>query len=252
MKSQVPEQFQARLLATKPRLLPLLQGRFGDSDKAGTFDLTCLRVAGAPRFEGLKDVNGIHRAVSDFFQFIASLCDTDRATDAANFWLHLTRDFQNRLLDRTLKGFNSWDARFVLDEMVNKAVADTCVVLHSSVGADIKPLPVHQLQAAITAAWASLTHEDWRDRYGEFSQRKQQAAMDALTRTARPAQPVCPSRGPTPPPGGGSLASLPSGGRYGTRSGTVPPRGRPGRRLRFHNPQPHLPPGLDACCSPAR
>ena len=227
MKSQVPEQFRARLLATEPRLLPLLQARFGDSDKAGTFDLTCLRVAGSSRFEGLKDVNGIHRAVSDFFQFIASLCDTDRATDAANFWLHLTRDFHNRLLDRTLKGFNSWDARFVLDEMVNRALADTCVVLNSSVGMDNKALQVHQLQGAITAAWASLTHEEWRDRYGEHTQRKQQAAMDALSRPARTAASTRPPRGPPPPPGGSSAARTPSCGRYGTRSTTVPPRVRP-------------------------
>jgi hypothetical protein len=73
MKSQVPAQFRARLLATETRLLPLLQAHFGDSDKAGTFDLTCLRMAGASRFEGLKDVNGLHGAVSHFFPFIASL-----------------------------------------------------------------------------------------------------------------------------------------------------------------------------------
>ena len=228
MRSLVPEQFRARLLAGEPRLLPLLQARFGDSDKAGTFDLTCMRVTGASRFEGLKDVNGIHRAITDFFQFLASLCAADRPTPAAAFWTNLTREFQNRLLDRTLKGFNSWDARFVLDEMVNKALAETCVVLNSSVGADNKPLPVRRIQQAITAAWASLTHEDWRDRYGEFSQRKQQAAMDALTRSARPAQPVRPPRGPTPPPGGSSTVSTPSGGRYGTRGGSTPPRGRPG------------------------
>jgi hypothetical protein len=46
--------------------------------------------------------------------------------------------------------------------------------------------------------------------------------MDALTRSVRPAQPVRPLRGPTPPPGGGSTVSTPSGGRYGTRSGSAP------------------------------
>ena len=85
----------------------------------------------------------------------------------------MTRDFQNRLLDRTLKGFNSWDARFVQDEMLNRALADTCVILNSSVGTDNKALTVHQLQAAITAAWASLTHEEWRDSFGEHTHRKQ-------------------------------------------------------------------------------
>ena len=187
-----------------------------------------MRVTGTSRFEGLKDVNGIHRAIADFFQFLASLCAGARNTPAANVWTHLIREFQNRLLDRTLKGFNSWDARFVLDEMVNKALEETCVVLNSSVGADNKPLPVRNIQAAITAAWASLTYEEWRDRYGEFTHRKTQAALDAVTRSSRAGQPSRPPRGPTPPPGSGPSAGTPSGGRYGTRGGSAPPRGRPG------------------------
>jgi len=233
LRSQLPTKTRDRILAEDVKLQALLQARFRappeeGAERPGYFSLCDLRAPAQKRLHGLDTAEGIERALHDFFQIIATICDDRKSSSRARYWLTLTQPFQALLRDDTPGiGFNRWDPLF-LRKMVHEAMENMCTHLNSAFQGD-KPVGTDQLTDQISAVWANLSYAHWGPRHQAHEHDRLTLRLGTMDRgrTGRGTRTSATSFG-----GGassGSQGSGTSGGAGSTRTGgpgAFRPRGR--------------------------
>ncbi len=168
----------------------------------------------------MDTAEGIERALHDFFQVIATICDDRKSSTRAQYWLTLTQPFQALLRDDSPGiGFNRWDPIF-LRKMVHEAMENMCTHLNSAFQGD-KPIGTDLLTEAISAVWANLSYAQWGPRHQAHEHDRLTLRMGTMDRgrTGRGIR--------TSAPASGSAASGSSGGSGSARaSGPGGPRAR--------------------------
>jgi hypothetical protein len=224
LRSQLPAKTRDRILAEDAKLQALLQARFrappeDGAGSTGYFSLCDLRAPAQKRFHGLDTAEGIERALHDFFQVIATICDDRKSSTRAQYWLTLTQPFQALLRDDSPGiGFNRWDPIF-LRKMVHEAMENMCTHLNSAFQGD-KPIGTDLLTEAISAVWANLSYAQWGPRHQAHEHDRLTLRMGTMDRgrTGRGIRTSAPASGSATSGSSGSAGSARASGPGGPRA----------------------------------